>query len=183
MSDEDRRDSDLLKGILRKIDARSNAKLSDEEKAVLNKYGLSRTNSGFRKDNDWLSARSLGLANKNSEYNLADKTRKLDRDYGRQVRNYDSYWNKDTFQDLERKKDAAEMSRDVDDMKSALQDRSYHTNAYQDEVEKEQTAKVKAAADRDASIRNITSLDRLNSLKDRHQKNIAKLNDVRKKYI
>lgn len=42
MSDEDRHDSDILKSIIDKTQVRTNAKLTDEEKAVLTKYGLDR---------------------------------------------------------------------------------------------------------------------------------------------
>ena len=42
MSDEDRRDSDLIKSILDKMQVRSNAALTPEEKAVIKKYGLVR---------------------------------------------------------------------------------------------------------------------------------------------
>lgn len=43
MSDEDRRDTEILKGIYRKTQLRANAALTPEEKAVLKKYGLERT--------------------------------------------------------------------------------------------------------------------------------------------
>ena len=44
MSAEDRHDSDILKSIIDKTEVRTNAKLTDEEKAVLTKYGLDRYN-------------------------------------------------------------------------------------------------------------------------------------------
>lgn len=43
MSDEDKHDSDLIRSILNKIQIRSNAALTPEEKAVIQKYGLHRS--------------------------------------------------------------------------------------------------------------------------------------------
>lgn len=43
MSDEDRRESDLIRSAYAKIQKRSNARLTPEEQAVLNKYGIERT--------------------------------------------------------------------------------------------------------------------------------------------
>ena len=42
MSDEDRRESDLIRSAYAKIQRRSNARLTPEEQAVLNKYGIER---------------------------------------------------------------------------------------------------------------------------------------------
>jgi hypothetical protein len=42
MSDEDRRESDLIRSAYAKIQKRSNARLTPEEQAVLNKYGIIR---------------------------------------------------------------------------------------------------------------------------------------------
>ena len=43
MSDEDRRESDLIRSAYAKIQKRSNARLTPQEQAVLNKYGIERT--------------------------------------------------------------------------------------------------------------------------------------------
>ena len=43
MSEEDRHDTDLIKSIMSKIEARSNAKLTPEEQAVLKKYNIERS--------------------------------------------------------------------------------------------------------------------------------------------
>jgi hypothetical protein len=44
ISDEDQRDSDLIRSMLDKMKSRSNAKFTPEEKAVLDKYGITRNN-------------------------------------------------------------------------------------------------------------------------------------------
>lgn len=185
MSDEDRADSDLLKSILNKIDNRSNAALTPEEKAVLQKYNLTRTNKGFEKDNNYFSNDSLTLQRSGiskPEYNLADKVRKVsDRDYAKKVRDYRSY-GRNKFQDMERAKDKDEMGRDVDLMKGALDSRKYSSKQYDKTQADLKDKNAKAAATRDSVINRVTSQDRLNALKDKHAKNKSKLDDVRKKY-
>lgn len=44
ISDEDKADSDLIRSMIQKMKARSNAAFTPEEKAVMNKYGITRDN-------------------------------------------------------------------------------------------------------------------------------------------
>lgn len=185
MSDQDKKDSDLLKSILNKIDKRSNAALTPEEKDVLNKYGLVRSDRGFNKGDKWFDIGTTspgGKAVTHPNYNLADKVRKVDRDYGRQVRNYGNYWRKDTFQDLERKRDSAIMGKDVDDMKNALDSRKYYQNQLASEIQRIENEKNKAAELRDRKIKDATDSSRYFSTKEKAEKSKAALNDIRRKY-
>lgn len=111
MSDEDRKDTELLRSILSKREKRSNAKLTPEEKAVLDKYGVS-TNGGYVVGSDgevedeldtllYLGDRSdkwnrrsgsYGKDN-SSEVNLADLLRKRpQRRYAQGVNDTHSYF-------------------------------------------------------------------------------------------
>ena len=92
ISDEDKRDSDLIRSMLDKINKRSNAKFTPEEQAVLNKYGLERQAWGnvrnLTKDNVPLD-RDVDSNNSTSTYrgkynngnkpmiNYADRARKI----------------------------------------------------------------------------------------------------------
>lgn len=55
MSDEDRRESDLIRSAYAKIQKRSNARLTPQEQDVLNKYGIKR---GFTKNLEYDSGRN-----------------------------------------------------------------------------------------------------------------------------
>lgn len=55
MSDEDRKDSDLIRSAYDKIQKRSNARLTPEEQAVLNKYNIKR---GYNKNLEYDSGRN-----------------------------------------------------------------------------------------------------------------------------
>ena len=105
MSDEDKKDSEVLRNIVNKSLKRSNAKLTQEEKDILDKYGLFRDGSGeVRKqvgnnvfDNEPIvkydeydkrrtsrfNTERTGMSN--DKINLADRARKIDdRGHGNQ---------------------------------------------------------------------------------------------------
>ena len=106
MSDEDRRDSEIIRGITNKLMKRSNAKLTDEEKAVLDKYGITNQDGFLRTaggqamprpdriirtiGNDELVSRAHG--DTPDKVNLADYARKAD---GREAKRKEmtvAYW-------------------------------------------------------------------------------------------
>lgn len=58
-SSEDKADSDLIRSVLNKIGTRVNAKLTPQEQAVLDKYGIKRT--GWRKDSGKLTVNGRNL--------------------------------------------------------------------------------------------------------------------------
>lgn len=145
MSDEDKRDNEILRSILQKTAQRSNAKLTPEEQEVLNKYNLYR--DGY-KGISWIGQDGLdhianqmdGYREYNSNINLADRARKWkDRQGARNIRK-GCYWeNPDpknmsngeyatTFQDRNRESDAFLMHEPVRNMKNALKSRKYHQN-------------------------------------------------------
>lgn len=158
ISPEDKADSDLLRGIYRKILNRSNAALTPEEKAIIDKYNLKRTDRNFTdKDHkDYMFNKgdfesSWREPERASKINYADKARKLGkREYAKSINNYWGYGK--SFQNKERARINQEMGQDVDDMKTALHNRNYHRdNADRADVEYN-TAVLKAAKDRDAKI-------------------------------
>lgn len=92
MSDEDKRDSEILRNIYNKTQKRANARLTDDELAVLDKYGLTRSSDykdirKYQKDSN--SPFGVPLINReikrdrdkefnNKKVNLADRARKID---------------------------------------------------------------------------------------------------------
>lgn len=81
MSEEDEQDSTILKGIVKKLNARRNAKLTPEEQAVLDKYELHKStwDGSIRDKNNNYVAGTLYRDDHQKlkpEYNLADKARK-----------------------------------------------------------------------------------------------------------
>ena len=91
MSDEDRADSELIRSMIRKLQARSNAAFTPQEKAVMDKYGITRNNHwktlsvdgralNRRIDDESRSGSrySKGFSNgTESKINYADRARKL----------------------------------------------------------------------------------------------------------
>lgn len=86
MSDEDKHDSALIRSMLDKMNKRSNAAFSDEEKAVLAKYGMTRTDRNLsingrdidrRVDNMHPSYFNPSSNGDKSKINYADRARKL----------------------------------------------------------------------------------------------------------
>ena len=84
MSDEDKRDTELIKSVYNKIQKRSNARLTPEEQAVLDKYGINRGrwNLTVGSGNDAYLDRNNLITKKGSTYvgndkvNFADRARK-----------------------------------------------------------------------------------------------------------
>lgn len=88
MSDEDKKDSAILWDIYNKTQKRANAKLTPEEKSVLDKYGLTRgqyknienTNDDVLPGRSPLVSRRIGhnaVLNGSDKINLADRARKI----------------------------------------------------------------------------------------------------------
>jgi hypothetical protein len=152
ISDEDQRDSDLIRSMLDKMKVRSNAKFTPEEQGVLDKYGITRNND-FR--NLFVDDRPLNrnVDSKSTSYrysknhsngtkskiNYADRARKSrERDktqvfpgWGR-IKNDEinahggSMGSIDTLQDAHNISQDTEMRDKIQRMKSSLRDRKYH---------------------------------------------------------
>lgn len=136
MSPEDKADSELLRSIYRKIQNRSNARLTPEEEEVVKKYDLKRTDKNLvdKDNNTYLfnhSEEEPDYSNngniRGKKINYADKARKLnDRQYAKKINTISKWSGGQRFQDRERTNLGQEMSQDVDDMKSALYDRRHY---------------------------------------------------------
>lgn len=189
MSDEDRKDSQLLRNILSKIEKRANAKLTPEEQAVLDKYDIERTHSGsyngLRSHNNPDIAMTLSSGSdtrriNNPEYNLAGKFRAGDRRYARNVKTYS--YGKDTFQAAERAREDTAMGHDVTMMKNAL-DARRRGQAGKERAELEYNDAMDAAkANRERKIAQLIDLERYKGYRDQAEADKAALNDVRRKY-
>ena len=85
MSDEDKRDTELIKSVYNKIQKRSNARLTPEEQAVLDKYGINRERWGLMVgsgtdaylDRNNLITKKGSTHVGNDKVNFADRARKL----------------------------------------------------------------------------------------------------------
>ena len=89
ISDEDKKDSDLIRSMIDKISKRSNARFTPDEEAVLNKYGIQRNNDFKSLDVDGISLDShVDSENRTGYYtkynngnksmiNYADRARKI----------------------------------------------------------------------------------------------------------
>lgn len=94
MSDEDRSDSEILRNIFDKRRRRSNARLTPDEQAVLNKYGVYMDDDSLiipdsqNSKYNWVKSSSFSKDwIDNPEVNIADKIRKTpQRDYAREVK-------------------------------------------------------------------------------------------------
>ena len=152
ISDEDQRDSDLIRSMLDKMKARSNAKFTPEEKAVLDKYGITRNND-FKNlfvddrplDRNVDSKRRSYRYSKNysngtkSKINYADRARKSREraktqvfpDWG-SIKNDEinahggSMGNINTLQDAHNIAQGTEMKDKIFTMKNHIWDRDYH---------------------------------------------------------
>ena len=154
MSDEDRKDSDLIRSMIAKLQKRSNSRFTPEEQAVMDKYGITRDNWSkelsvggrslhpsydgkqrkvYGSYDDW---RGHYVRNGDpSKINYADRARKLpqrsdDQIGGRWSPNgaVNAHTNKgfSTLQDTERAVQADQDREPVREMKRALWDRKYH---------------------------------------------------------
>lgn len=136
MSDEDKADTEVLRGIYDKLQKRKNAALTQDEKNILNKYDLiNRDGTLYNKDNIY---NGDGLANyftnqRNGqvkpEVNLADRARKLKDRPQRYSTSLDSYGGDSYYSDKydilnrERVDQDIKMQKPVKQMKQALLDR------------------------------------------------------------
>ena len=111
MSDEDRRDSETIKDITLKLMKRRNAKLTDEEKAILDKYGITNTGGVLRTaggrvmprpDHNLRPGRANELVSRAHQgdnldkVNLADYARKADGREAKRKEMYAPYWDEHT---------------------------------------------------------------------------------------
>lgn len=188
ISPEDKADSDLLRGIYRKILNRSNAALTPEEKAVVDKYNLQRTDRNFmdkdRKDfmfNKGDFESSWRSPERASKINYADKARKLGtREYAQKINNMSDWAHGKSFLNKERSLNNQEMGRDVEEIKGALSNRRYY-NQKLDQAEKGYTdTLLKADKDRqekrDRAIEYSKDRDKYNKERiDKANKDIKKI--------
>lgn len=151
MSDEDKRDNQILRNIYDKTQRRANAALTPEEQAVLDKYGLYRSTGNkdiMKPGKDAFHASSItsppryfkgGVDVHDDRVNLADRARKIsDRqpirdfvnsgDYNFYDRTYDhdprgNY--KNTFQRKMNRAHSAQMQQPMQDMKRLISTRNY----------------------------------------------------------
>lgn len=182
MSDEDRKDSQILRDILSKIDKRSNARLTPEENAVLDKYNIERLTRGLRGPNT-----SIGLDYyndnrniNNPEYNLAGKFRTGNREYANTVKRY-GRWG-DTFQTAERDRENDVMGSDVSDMKGILLNRKWAQQALDLAGSKRDQRIADATKRRNQDYASITDPSVAQDLRNRLKQRRDELNDLRTKH-
>ena len=151
MSDEDKRDNQILRNIYDKTQRRANAALTPEEKAVLDKYGLYRSTGNkdiMKPGKDAFHASSItsppryfrgGIDFHDDRVNLADRARKIsDRQPIRDFVNsgdynfYDTTYDhdpkgdyKNTFQRKMNRAHSAQMQQPMQDMKRLISTRNY----------------------------------------------------------
>lgn len=151
MSDEDKRDNQILRSIYNKTQRRANAALTPEEQAVLDKYGLYRSTGNkdiMRAGKDAFHASSItsppqyfrgGVDVHDDRVNLADRARKMpNRQPIRDFVNSGEYMlsdttfdhdskgkYKNTFQRKMNRANSAQMQQPVKDMKRLINDRNY----------------------------------------------------------
>ena len=198
MSDEDKRDTEILKNIYRKTQARANAALTSEEKAVLQKYNLDRVtwdkNVHGRKNFNGRDVQGSALFqrgdfdkkwNRNSfKYDdpKADKINYADRARKRPARDEqeDDLRDRD-FWDMPTPDYAARHERDADDEWNPLTDHTYQKAERHSENQK-MTQNVRdmkrALRDRKASQAKVDSADadlqgQLDKLKAEYEDRIA----------
>lgn len=151
MSDEDKRDNQILRRIYNKTQSRANAALTPEEKAVLDKYGLYRSTENkdiMKPGKDAFHARSItspphyfkgGVDVHDDRVNLADRARKIsdrqpirdfvnsgDYNFYDTTYDHDSEGNyKNTFQRKMNRAHSAQMQQPMQDMKRLIRTRNY----------------------------------------------------------
>ena len=151
MSDEDKRDNQILRNIYDKTQRRANAALTPEEQAVLDKYGLYRSTGNkdiMKPGKDAFHASSItsppryfkgGVDVHDDRVNLADRARKIsDRQPIRDFVNsgdynfYDTTYahdpkgnSKNTFQRKMNRAHSAQMQQPMQDMKRLISTRNY----------------------------------------------------------
>ncbi len=150
MSDEDKHDSELIHSMIQKMQARSNAAFTPEEKVVMAKYGITRNNwekkltVDGRELNPDLDTRSRSGYSRRTSYsngtpskiNYADRARKLPARKQNQIAGdgsslfvqnayYNAHGTGRSIQDAERKIRNDRMQEPVRNMQRALKDRRY----------------------------------------------------------
>lgn len=179
MSDEDKRDNEILRNIYYKTQRRANAALTPEEQTVLNKYGLVRSSGNkdiMKPGKDDFSAGSItsppqyfrgGIDVNNPRVNLADRARKMTtrqpiRDYVRSgeynfsdtTYNHDLGGNyKNTFQRKMNKANSTQMQQPMQDMKRLISDRNYEQGRLDKADAEYKDAIAKAKADYERRIK------------------------------
>ena len=172
MSDEDKRDNQILRTIYNKIQRRANAALTPEEQAVLDKYGLYRSTGDkdiMKPGKDAFHTRSItspphyfrgGIDVHDDRVNLADRARKIsDRQPIRDFVNAGDYTvhdttfdhdpkgnYKNTFQRKFNRANSAQMQQPMKAMRNLLNHRNYeqHRLDKADAEYKDAIAKAKA---------------------------------------
>ena len=188
ISPEDQRDSDMIRGMLAKLQRRANAKFTPEEQALMKKYGITRDNywrNLLVGKNDIPLDRNIdhGRLNRDgtpSKINYADRARKTAQRDTNQIytpgyhntRNDDvnshirSY--RGTYQDQERAYQNATLREPIDKMKSAIHDRNWN-KSYMDNAEANyDDAIAKAKAEYDKAVA-AAERNKLNSTTGYHK--------------
>ena len=177
MSPEDEADSAILRSIQNKLDMRRNARLTDEEKAILAKYDLYAENGYVKKHGangagfHYVMDNGSTIGKPEDKINYADRARKIDsREYAQNVRV--NKRGSETFQKGQRRLDSERMGRDVDTMKDLLMDRKYYKDSIKWSEENYNNEKEKALKDFNQSIETINKW--LPDAKERNQKRLDK---------
>ena len=173
MSDEDKRDNQILRNIYDKTQRRANAALTPEEQAVLDKYGLYRSTEDkdiMKPGKDAFHTRSItspphyfrgGIDVHDDRVNLADRARKIsDRQPIRDFVNAGDYTvhdttfdhdpkgnYKNTFQRKFNRANSAQMQQPMKAMRNLLNHRNYEQGRLDTADAKYKDAIAKAKAD------------------------------------
>lgn len=173
ISDEDKADSDIIRGMLQKLQNRSNAAFTPEEQAIMQKYNINRNNTSRNltvdgrdlarevdTNQNYYSSKNNGNPEK---INYADRARKLSQRKDNQIFNHPYSVDNDDInvhgykrvnfsdlQDAERYNQNVQMQESVNTMKNELRNRSHAQNRI-DNAEKnraDRMAKAQAAFDK-----------------------------------
>lgn len=179
MSDEDKRDNQVLRRIYNKTQRRANAALTPEEQAVLDKYGLYRSTGNkdiMKPGKDAFHASSItsppryfrgGIDVHDDRVNLADRARKIsDRQPIRDFVNsgdynfYDTTSDhdpkgkyKNTFQRKMNRAHSAQMQQPMQDMKRLISTRNYEQGRLDNADANYKAAIAKAKSDYEKRIK------------------------------
>ena len=179
MSDEDKRDNQILRNIYDKTQRRANAALTPEEQAVLDKYGLYRSTEDkdiMKPGKDAFHTRSItspphyfrgGIDVHDDRVNLADRARKIsDRQPIRDFVNAGDYTvhdttfdhdpkgnYKNTFQRKFNRANSAQMQQPMKAMRNLLNHRNYEQGRLDTADAKYKDAIAKAKADYEKRIK------------------------------
>ena len=179
MSDEDKRDNQILRNIYDKTQRRANAALTSEEQAVLDKYGLYRSTGNkdiMKPGKDAFHASSItsppryfrgGIDVHDDRVNLADRARKIsDRQPIRDFVNsgdynfYDTTSDhdpkgkyKNTFQRKMNRAHSAQMQQPMQDMKRLISTRNYEQGRLDNADANYKAAIAKAKSDYEKRIK------------------------------